>query len=104
MRHISAVLMMVLALRSTQWTLTAWLIWVRFVRSDVGEVISKSVALESTFFRRVLAILISDLNARGQSFRLQKFNVSSSHFGKFCKGDAFQVRVTTNHNLFGFLH
>ena len=71
MRHISAVLMIVLALRSTQWTLADWLIWVRFVRSEVGEVIRKSVALESTFFRRVLAILISGLNARGQSFRLQ---------------------------------
>ena len=72
MRQIPAVLMIVLALRSIQWTLADWLIWVRFVRSEVGEVISRSVALESTCLRSVLTMLISGLKARGQSFQLQK--------------------------------
>ena len=46
---ISAVLMTVLADRSTQWILAAWLILIRLLRSEVGEVIRRSVALESTF-------------------------------------------------------
>ena len=74
---ISAVLMTVLADRSTQWILAAWLILIRLLRSEVGEVIRRSVALESTFWRRTLTILISGFQAKGQSSRLQKVLTNS---------------------------
>ena len=48
MSAISAVFTIVFAERSTQWILADGLIFTRLVRSLVGEVIRRSVALEST--------------------------------------------------------
>ena len=62
-KAISAVFRIVFADRSTQWILADWLIFTRLVMSDVGEVISRLVALESTCLRRTLDMLILGLNA-----------------------------------------
>ena len=54
---ISAVFRIIFADRSTQWILAAdGLIFTRLVMSEVGEVFSRLVALESTCLRRTLDI------------------------------------------------
>ena len=72
MRHISAVLIIVLMESSTQWNLAVGSSLSRFVRSEVGEVMRRWVALECTCFCRTLNMLMSGFHAQGQSFRLQK--------------------------------
>ena len=70
-KHISAVLMMVLVERSIQCNRISGSSLPRFVMSEVGDVITRWVALECTYWSRTLAMLTSGFHAQGQSSRLQ---------------------------------
>ena len=70
MRHVSAVLMTVFALRSIHLICSDLLIPLKFVRSDVGEVSTRFVARDFTFSSRTLDMLIDGFRAFGQLSRL----------------------------------